>query len=144
MLEKSDKIAEEVYATVLQARQDLEEIAASFKQTIELTRSGDGLIAALLSDRKMKHKLNNMLDQGIYLLEHPIMFILKGGYKERKEPPDIEEEEEENNSRPDEESSPSPTPKPTAKPSPKSTKSAEPTRTRTADRPAPGPKRTRR
>ena len=36
-----------------------------------------------------------MLDQGVYLLEHPIMFLLKGGYKERKEPPEPKKEADE-------------------------------------------------
>lgn len=90
------KITEELNTTVLLLRRDLEEISASVKQTIALTREGDGIIAALLTDRKLRAKIDSVLDQGVYLLEHPVMFILSGGYDKRKErvtpPPAIEPE----------------------------------------------------
>ncbi len=87
VISKAEKVAEELRLTILQARRDMEEILASIKCTVELTRTGDGIVAALLTDRTLKEKFNDMVDQGIFLLEHPIMFILKGGYKKRREPP---------------------------------------------------------
>ena len=92
---KTDKFIEDLQATMVQVRQDLKEIADSAKATLALTRNGDGLIAALLTDRSMTEKLDDMLDQGVYLLEHPIMFILKGGYDKRKDPPEKPDEDAE-------------------------------------------------
>jgi pyruvate/2-oxoglutarate dehydrogenase complex dihydrolipoamide acyltransferase (E2) component len=85
------KLTEELNLIVAELRVNLDEISASVKQTIALTREGEGLVAALLTDRKLKEKMDDMLDQGLYLLEHPVMFILKGGYDKREEKPKAEE-----------------------------------------------------
>ncbi len=87
VMEKASKILEELYVTVTRLSNDTQEIMGSVKATLLLTREGDGIIAALLTDRALTAKVNDMVDQGIFLLEHPIMFMLKGGYKKRKEPP---------------------------------------------------------
>ncbi|MFA4985327.1 MAG: MlaD family protein [Candidatus Brocadiia bacterium] len=105
ILEKAGRIADDLHLTILQLKQDLAELAASAKATIELTRAGDGVIAALLTDKRLKEKLNIIADQGMYLLEHPVLFLLKGGYKERREP----QEPKDDQSRPKVKSSPEPT-----------------------------------
>ncbi|GAB4151305.1 MAG: hypothetical protein Kow00107_01930 [Planctomycetota bacterium] len=108
------KITEEISFTIAQLRIDLEEISASIKQTIALTREGEGLVAALLTDRKLKEKLDDVLDQGLYLLEHPVMFILKGGYDKREEKPEQDEDKQEEKPKPEKSQEPDASPKPKA------------------------------